>query len=65
MDYEVTDLRFQLGPQRSLSIVNSPISPLGAGRVDPFRTYPVDFTGPHINEIMDHCEFVMVTSSVW
>jgi hypothetical protein len=36
-------------------VVDSPITLLGAGRVDPFRILPVD-TGSHINELIDHCE---------
>lgn len=38
---------------------SSPIEKLGAGRLDPFRTYPVDISGPHINEIMDHSVTVL------
>ena len=38
---------------RAPSVVTSPITPLGAGRVDPFM--PVE-TVDHINELIDHCE---------
>lgn len=41
---------------QSASPLGSPVSVLGAGRVDPFRRYPIDITGPHVHEIMDHCE---------
>lgn len=37
------------------SIVDSPVTPLGAGRVDPFRMLPVEASS-HINELIDHCE---------
>jgi hypothetical protein len=33
------------------------IGPLGAGRVDPFRTYPVPWE-PFIPEIVDHCSYL-------
>ena len=45
---------------RAPSIVNSPVTLLGAGRVDPFRMLPGDTgsqsTGPGINELIDHCK---------
>jgi len=41
---------------QSASPLGSPTSVLGAGRVDPFRRYPIEITGPHVHEIMDHCE---------
>lgn len=40
---------------RAPSVVTSPCTPLGAGRVDPFRILPVD-PGSPINELIDHCE---------
>jgi hypothetical protein len=33
---------------------SSPLEPIGAGRVDPFRSYPVDETSPCLHELMDH-----------
>jgi hypothetical protein len=33
------------------------IGPLGAGRVDPFRTYPVPWE-PFIPELVDHCSYL-------
>jgi hypothetical protein len=33
---------------------SSPLEPLGAGRVDPFRSYPVDEASPCLHELMDH-----------
>jgi hypothetical protein len=41
---------------RNSPLIGSPISPLGAGRIDPFRIYPVDFTGPLVHELIDHCK---------
>ena len=38
------------------ALVNSPVTPLGAGRVDPFRRLPAD-TSSQIQELIDHCEF--------
>ena len=38
-----------------MSIIGSPITPLGAGRVDPFRIYPVGGKS-NIPELFDHCE---------
>lgn len=39
------------------SDMGSPISPLGAGRVDPFRPAYADTT-PLLHELMDHCKCV-------
>lgn len=33
---------------------SSPVSLLGAGRVDPFRSYPIEATGD-VHELVDHC----------
>jgi hypothetical protein len=39
------------------SAVTTPgINRLGAGRIDPFRIYPVDVTGSNVNELIDHCK---------
>jgi hypothetical protein len=35
----------------------SPVTPLGAGRIDPFRISSVD-TSLYIHELIDHCKFV-------
>lgn len=40
---------------RSSSILDSPITLLGAGRIDPFQSLPVQ-SSPQINELIDHCE---------
>jgi hypothetical protein len=40
----------------SLLTLNSPLNILGGGRVDPFRTYPAGYGGPHVHELIDHCE---------
>lgn len=32
-----------------------PITPLGAGRIDPFQTFATD-TNCHMSELIDHCE---------
>jgi hypothetical protein len=34
----------------------SPATMLVGGRIDPFRIYPIDYVGPHIHELVDHCE---------
>ncbi len=39
------------------SDIGSPISPLGAGRVDPFRPAYAD-TVPLLHELMDHCKCI-------
>jgi hypothetical protein len=35
-------------------LASSPVSLLGAGRIDPFRSYPVDSATLHLHELMDH-----------
>ncbi|PMD54860.1 uncharacterized protein K444DRAFT_92509 [Hyaloscypha bicolor E] len=42
---------------RDFAPVTSPITLLGAGRIDPFRTSSSD-TGPYIHELIDHCKSV-------
>jgi hypothetical protein len=37
--------------------LNSPLTVLGGGRMDPFRIYPEEYVGPHVHELIDHCEF--------
>jgi hypothetical protein len=39
------------------SVKPDPLSLLGAGRVDPFRSCPVDETSPQMHELMDHSKF--------
>jgi hypothetical protein len=34
----------------------SPATILGGGRIDPFRVYPAAYVGPHVHELIDHCE---------
>ncbi len=41
------------------SDVGSPMSPLGAGRVDPFRLANAE-TIPLLHELMDHCKYISV-----
>jgi hypothetical protein len=42
--------------QRSLAVKHfDPISPLGAGRVDPFDSFPIR-TDAYISQLIDHCE---------
>jgi hypothetical protein len=48
---------------RASTVVGSPTSPLGAGRVDPFRALPVE-SGSHINELIDHCKFHSIFQNV-
>lgn len=38
------------------SALGSPLSPLGAGRVDPFRSSYAD-NSCHMNELIDHCKY--------
>jgi hypothetical protein len=33
---------------------SSPLEPFGAGRIDPFQSYPVDECKPYLHELMDH-----------
>ncbi len=48
------------GASRTNSMVlGSPVTPLGAGRVDPFRVYTVDLGG-QIPELIDHCKYCPV-----
>lgn len=43
---------------RASTVVESPLSPLGAGRVDPFGILPGSSSSDsRINELIDHCEF--------
>jgi hypothetical protein len=37
--------------------LNSPLTVLGGGRIDPFRIYPEEYVDPHVHELIDHCEF--------
>ena len=37
------------------SMTPSPITFLGAGRIDPFSTYPIDAT-PDVHQLVDHCK---------
>jgi hypothetical protein len=37
--------------------LGSPLTLLGGGRIDPFRVYPTGYVGPHVNELIDYCEF--------
>lgn len=47
------------------SVVSSPKSLLGAGRIDPFRIYPLDANNT-IPELFDHCKsFSLATRSSW
>jgi hypothetical protein len=39
-----------------LLTLNSPLNILGGGRIDPFRAYPAGYGGPHVHELIDHCE---------
>jgi hypothetical protein len=34
---------------------NSPVSLLGAGRIDPFSNYPTSFASPELDLLIDHC----------
>jgi hypothetical protein len=62
-----TDIGFGLGDSSHGSALRSPspielssaigpITPLGAGRIDPFRSISYD-TGSPIHELIDHCQF--------
>jgi hypothetical protein len=35
---------------------SDPREALGAGRVDPFQSYPVDNASPHLHKLIDHCK---------
>lgn len=37
--------------------LSSLLTLLGGGRIDPFRVYPAGYEGPHVNELIDYCEF--------
>jgi hypothetical protein len=42
----------------TLSVISkSPLTPMGAGSLDPFNTYPGTNNGPYVAEILDNCEF--------
>jgi hypothetical protein len=47
---------------RAPSVFGNPLTPLGAGRVDPFRKLPAD-TGSHVSELIDYCrsQFYLVS----
>jgi len=47
----LSDLRLRASP-----LVISPITPLGAGRIDPFQTFSSKI-GSHVQELIDHCKF--------
>jgi hypothetical protein len=62
---QVEILEINEGPSMEPSATNStvlwrkmdrsfPLEPLGAGRVDPFRSYPVDEASLCLHELMDH-----------
>lgn len=40
----------------TLGVSDSPLGILGAGRVDPFVSYPGDGEGMRLHELVDHCE---------
>jgi hypothetical protein len=40
---------------RALSALGSPLTPLGAGRIDPFASYSSD-NNYHMHELIDHCK---------
>jgi hypothetical protein len=37
--------------------LGSPLTLLEGGRIDPFRIYPTGYVGPHVDELIDYCEF--------
>jgi hypothetical protein len=43
---------------RDFTPIISPITPLGAGRIDPFRMSSSE-NGPYIHELIDHCKCVL------
>jgi hypothetical protein len=49
---------------RDFAPVTSPITLLGAGRIDPFRTSSSD-TGPYIHELIDHCKSVRTAMKIF
>src|SRR3954451_5353445 len=40
------------------SQIPSPVSPLGAGRVDPFANYPIALKSNEHLDLVDHCKFL-------
>ena len=43
-------------------VLDSPLTPLGAGRIDPFRSYSAD-NNSHMHELVDHCEYHLLSNS--
>jgi hypothetical protein len=43
-------------------VLGSPLTPLGAGRIDPFRSYSAD-NNSHMHELVDHCEYHLLSNS--
>jgi hypothetical protein len=57
-DVEDVDIETSLSysPPNNFFLLGSPSNLLGGGRIDPFRVYPAGYVGPHVNELIDHCE---------
>jgi hypothetical protein len=47
---------------RTSPVLGSPLTPLGAGRIDPFRSYSAD-NNSHMHELVDHCEYHLLSNS--
>jgi hypothetical protein len=43
-------------------VLGSPLTPLGAGRIDPFRSYSAD-NNSHMHELVDYCEYHLLSNS--
>jgi hypothetical protein len=62
------ETEYNASRQRSLhalgtpSGLGSPLTPLGAGRIDPFGSYSSD-NNSHMHELIDHCEYHLLSNS--
>lgn len=59
--WDIEALQMESNPSHPTSkdffTLNSPLTVLGGGRIDPFRIYPEEYVGPHFHELIHHCEF--------
>ncbi len=58
LETEVLQVSSRPGYRRSgdFCALESPVTLLGGGKIDPFRVYPVDCVGRHAHELIDHRE---------
>jgi hypothetical protein len=55
-DIEISQVE-SISSSNDFFALSSPLTLLGGGRIDPFRVYPAGYEGPHVNELIDYCEF--------